>query len=75
MAEGNSDARLDAFSEGAVLSGWIGSLLGAVLTGININAQSLDTLGPAIAIMLLTLVYGYFVKALIRLMLISRLKG
>jgi predicted lipid-binding transport protein (Tim44 family) len=73
--EWNSDARLNAFSEGAVLSGWIGSLLGAVLIGININTQGLDTLGPAFAIMLLTLVYGYFVKALIRLVLISRLKG
>ena len=33
--EWKSDARLNAFSEGAVLSGWIG----AVLTGININTQ------------------------------------
>lgn len=75
QGEWNSDARLEAFSEGAVLSGWLGSLLGAVLIGTSINAQGLDTLGPAIAIMLLTLVYGYFVKALIRLILISRLKG
>ena len=72
--EWNSDARLNAFSEGAVLSGWIGSLLGAVLIGININTERLDTLGPALAIMLLTLVYGYIVKALIRLVLISRLQ-
>ena len=35
--EWKSGARLNTFSEGAVLSGWIGALLGAVLTGININ--------------------------------------
>ena len=72
--EWNSDARLNAFSEGAVLSGWIGALLGAVLIGININIQGLDALGPAVAVMLLTLVYGYFVKALVRMVLISRLE-
>jgi 4-amino-4-deoxy-L-arabinose transferase-like glycosyltransferase len=72
--EWNSDARLNAFSEGAVLSGWIGALLGAVLIGININTQGLDALGPAVAVMLLTLIYGYFVKALVRMVLISRLE-
>ena len=72
--EWNSDARLNAFSEGAVLSGWIGALLGAVLIGININIQGLDALGPAVAVMLLTLIYGYFVKALVRMVLISRLE-
>ena len=69
-----SDARLNAYSEGAVLSGWIGALLGAVLTGININMQDLDALGPAIALMLLPLLYGYIVRALIRLVLVSRLR-
>ena len=56
--EWKSDARLNAFSEGAVL-----------LTGININTQNLDALGPAIALMLLPLLYGYIVKAPIRLCL------
>ena len=72
--EWKSDARLNAFSEGAVLSGWIGALLGAVLIGININTQDLDALGPAIALMLLPVLYGYIVKALIRLVLVSRLR-
>ena len=54
---------------GTVLSGCIGALLGAVLIGININMQDLDALGPAIALMLLPLLYGYIVKALIRLCL------
>ena len=74
IGEWKSDARLNAYSEGAVLSGWIGALLGAVLTGININMQDLDALGPAIALMLLPLLYGYIVKALIRLVLVSRLR-
>ena len=70
----NSDARLNAFSEAAVLSGWIRALLGAVLIGININTQGLDALGPALAVMLMTVVYGYFIKALARIVLISRSK-
>ena len=67
--EWKSDARLNAFSEGAVLSGCMGALLGAVLIGININMQDLDALGPAIALMLLPLLYGYIVKAPIKLCL------
>ena len=38
------------------------------------NVKDLDALGPAIAIMLLTVVYGYFVKALVRMVLLSRSK-
>jgi flagellar motor component MotA len=68
--EWNSDARLYAFSEGAVLSGWIGALVGAVI--IAGNVKDLDVLGPAFAVMLLTVVYGYFIKAIVRMVLISR---
>jgi flagellar motor component MotA len=67
-----SDVRLNAFSEGAVLSGWIGALLGAVI--IAGNVEDLNALGPALAVMLLTVVYGYFIKALVRIVLISRSK-
>ena len=65
-----SDVRLNAFSEGAVLSGWIGALFGAVI--IAGNVKDVDALGPALAVMLLTLVYGYFIKAIVRMVLISR---
>ena len=68
----NSDARLNAFSEGAVLSGWIGALVGAVI--IAGNVKDLNVLGPALAVMLLTVVYGYFIKAIVRMVLISRSK-
>jgi hypothetical protein len=67
-----SDGRLNAFSEGAILSGWIGALLGAVI--IAGNVKDFAALGPALAVMLLTVVYGYFIKALVRMVLISRSK-
>jgi hypothetical protein len=70
--EWNSDARLNAFSEGAVLSGWIGALVGAVI--IAGNVKDVDVLGPALAVMLLTVVYGYVIKAIVRMVLISRSK-
>jgi flagellar motor component MotA len=68
----DSDGRLNAFSEGAILSGWIGALLGAVI--IAGNVKDFAALGPALAVMLLTVVYGYFIKALVRMVLISRSK-
>ena len=68
-----SDARLEATSEGAVISGWLGSLYGAVM--ISANVSDLDALGPAISVALLTVTYGYFFKAVIRLVLLSRNAG
>ncbi|MDB2654425.1 hypothetical protein N9Y68_05860 [Luminiphilus sp.] len=67
-----SDGRLNAFSEGAVLSGWIGALVGAVI--IAGNVKDVDVLGPALAVMLLTVFYGYVIKAIVRMVLISRSK-
>ena len=68
-----SDERLLAASEGAVMSGWLGTLYGAVI--ISANVSDLDALGPAISVALLTVTYGYFFKALIRLVLLSRNAG
>ena len=65
-----SDSRLEAASEGAVISGWLGSLYGAVM--ISANVSDFDALGPAISVALLTVTYGYFFKAVIRLVLLSR---
>lgn len=65
-----SDARLGAASKGAVVSGWLGSLYGAVM--ISANVSDVDALGPAISVALLTVTYGYFLKAVIRLALLSR---
>ena len=69
-----SDSRLVAASDGAVISGWLGSFTGAVLIAGNINGNW-EALGPAIAVMLLTVLYGYFIKAVIKMILISRNNG
>ena len=50
------------------------SITGAVLIAGNINSNW-EALGPAIAVMLLTVLYGYFIKAVIKMMLISRNHG
>ena len=60
--------------EGALISGWLGSIIGAVLIAGNINGNW-EALGPAIAVMLLTVVYGYFINAVIKMILISSNHG
>jgi len=52
----------------------LGSITGAVLIAGNINGNW-EALGPAIAVMLLTVLYGYFIKAVIKMILISRNHG
>ena len=68
-----SKARLEAVSEGAVISGWIGALLGAVIIAGNVT--DLEALGPAMAVMMLTVLYGYVIKAVLRMVLIARIEG
>ena len=68
----HSNERLESASEGAVISGWLGTLYGAVIIAGNLTDMS--ALGPASAVGLLTVIYGYFVKASIRMILISRTK-
>ena len=68
----HSNERLESASEGAVISGWLGTLYGAVIIAGNLTDMS--ALGPASAVGLLTVIYGYFIKALIRMVLISRSK-
>ena len=59
----NSQDRLRKFSQGAVLFGWIGALIGAVL--ISSGLDDMNVLGVAISIALLTVVYGYLIKAVV----------
>lgn len=68
-----SNQRLEAASEGAVISGWLGTLYGFVIIAGNISDMS--ALGPATAVAILTVVYGYFFKAIIRMILLSRDDG
>lgn len=68
-----SVSRLSNAAEGAVLAGWLGALYGSVMILGNIGERPLaEWIGPACAVMALTLVYGYFVKALCRMVILSR---
>jgi len=67
----NSKDRLEAASEGAVICGWLGALIGAIAVARNSDSQW-ENLGPAVAVMLLTVMYGYFVKVIVRLVLLGR---
>ena len=67
----NSKERLEAASEGAVICGWLGALIGAIAIASNYDSQ-MENLGPAIAVMLLTIMHGYFLKVVISLVLLSR---
>ena len=59
-----SDSRLTNAAEGAVISGWLGALYGSIMILGNINERSLqEWIGPACAVMALTVVYGYFIKS------------
>ena len=63
----NSQNRLRRFSQGAVLFGWLGALTGVVM--ISAFLDDMNALGPALSIALLTILYGYIVKAVIGIFL------
>ena len=63
----NSQDRPRKFSQGAVLFGWLGALIGAVF--ISNGLDDMNALGPAISIALLTVVYGYLIKAVVGIFL------
>ena len=67
-----SISRLGNAAEGAVIAGWLGALYGSVLILGNIDEQSIEWIGPACAVMALTVVYGYFVKALCRMAILAQ---
>ena len=56
----NRNQALLNFAEGAVYWGWLGLLVGSV--GIAANLKEISALGPAAAIAILTVFYGYTVK-------------
>ena len=67
-----SVSRLSNAAEGAVIAGWLGALYGSVMILGNIDWESIEWIGPAGAVMALTVVYGYFVRALCRMAILSR---
>ena len=54
--------RLEYFSKGAVTFGWLGVLVGAVMLLASIEVDRAG-IGPAMALMLLTALYGHMVQA------------
>ena len=57
--------RLNNFSSGAVLAGWIGTFIGVIMIALNFDfATWQEFLPPATAIGLLTVLYGYIAKAM-----------
>mgnify|MGYP001193784216 FL=1 len=62
--ENDLKTRVENFASGAVLAGWLGTLIGAIMILGNIDFNTWqESLPPASAIMLLTLLYGYTAKA------------
>ncbi|HAZ78892.1 MAG TPA: hypothetical protein DCX08_03065 [Porticoccaceae bacterium] len=68
--ENTLQSRLENFSIGAVAAAWIGGLIGLV----HVVSQVADmlSLGAAVATVVLTLSYGYFIKILCALVLTNR---
>ena len=61
----DSKTRVKKFANGAVLAGWIGTLIGVIMILINLDfATWQEFLPPAAAIGLLTILYGYIAKAM-----------
>ena len=67
-----SVSRLSNAAEGAVIAGWLGALYGSVIILGNFDQEKIEWIGPACAVIALTVVYGYFVRALCRLAILSR---
>jgi len=67
-----SVSRLSNAAEGAVIAGWLGALYGSVMILGNFDEKSIEWIGPACAVMALTVVYGYFIRALCRMLILSR---
>ena len=59
----NNSEKIEFFSKGAVTFGWIGFLIGTVMLLANIEEDP-GGIGPAVSLALLTVLYGYVVKAI-----------
>lgn len=64
-------SRLGNFSTGAVAAAWIAALIGLVQVAAKVTDMA--SLGPAVAILALTLSYGYLIKIMCSLIMTNRL--
>ena len=62
-ASGEAADRIENFVIGAVRFGWLSFFIGIIIMSES-NIISLDNIGPAIAVAILTFFYGYFIKIL-----------
>jgi flagellar motor component MotA len=64
LITGGKGRHVTQFCTGAVYFGWLGTLVGliAMAAGAFDNWGDLDRMGPALAVAMLTLFYGYMVK-------------
>ena len=56
--------RIENFGIGAVRFGWLGFFIGIIIMSASNIIVSLDNIGPALAVALVTPFYGYFIKIL-----------
>tara|TARA_B100001741_G_scaffold186001_1_gene153088 strand:- start:44 stop:448 length:405 start_codon:yes stop_codon:yes gene_type:complete len=63
-AGGDAVDRIENFGIGAVRFGWLGFFIGIIIMSASNIIISLDNIGPALAVALLTPFYGYFIKIL-----------
>ena len=63
-AGGDAADRIENFGIGAVRFGWLGFFIGVIIMSESNIVISLDNIGPALAVALLTPFYGYFIKIL-----------
>ena len=61
-AGGETTDRIENFGIGAVRFGWLGLFIGIIIMSASNIIISLDNIGPALAVALLTPFYGYFIQ-------------
>ena len=62
----DGDNRVTRFGDGAVRGGWLGFLVGIIMIASSPSAAQMDfsAIMPAMAVAILTPLYGYFLKLL-----------
>ena len=64
VMKNNPDNHLSSFGQGAVYFGWLGTLVGVIaITGDRFMVWGdVEKMGPALAVSMLTILYGYSIK-------------
>ena len=63
FAADDKKSKVKAFGEGAVYMGWMGSLIGWIaISRFVFNEPTLESIGAAFSVSLLTIFYGYLIK-------------